>query len=65
MSEAEKALLKAFAHELADDLIPKLIAAELAKLPAAYGPIVSSIVAAGMPALVAEMDQLIDSKLAA
>lgn len=61
MSDAEKAIVKAVLLELADVELPAILAAEEAKLPAAYQPLVVAISSALMPSLKA----FLDAKIAA
>ncbi len=61
MTDLEKAALKAFAKEVVDVLLPQLVAAEEAKLPAAYAPIAKVLIDALMP----EIQLLLDAKIAA
>ncbi len=58
MTDLEKAALKAFAKDV---LLPQLVAAEEAKLPAAYAPIAKVLIDALMP----EIQLLLDAKIAA
>jgi hypothetical protein len=57
----EKTAVKAFAKEFVDVLLPQLVAAEEAKLPVAYGPLVSAITGALLPAI----EKMLDDKIAA
>jgi hypothetical protein len=63
MSDAEKLLLKEFGHELVDVLLPKAIAAEVAKLPVAYAGLSQVILAAVLPAIEAAIDAKLDAAL--
>lgn len=61
LSAEAKAALKAILKDIVDVEIPAIEAAEAAKLPAAYGPVVNMIFQAAYPALGA----MIDAKIAA
>jgi hypothetical protein len=61
MSDLEKAAVKALCAELVDVILPQVVAAEEAKLPVAYQPLVAAIVAALMP----QLQKVLDAKIAA
>lgn len=61
MSIEEKILLKVALKEGVDVLLPKLIAAEEARLPVGYQALVSAVVAAVLPGLQKALDEKIDS----
>lgn len=56
MTPLEIAAVQVFAKELVDVVLPQLVAAEEAKLPAAYQPLATAVVGALMPALQAALD---------
>lgn len=61
MSQAELDVVKAALHDVADELLPKLIAAEEARLPLAYQVVVKAVVDTVYPALQKAMDDKIDA----
>lgn len=61
LSAEAKVAVKALLKDIADVEIPAIVAAEVAKLPVAYGPVVQMIFAAAYPAL----DKMLDDKIAA
>lgn len=61
MNAQELALVKAMLHDLVDKDLPMLIAAEEAKLPAAYQALVGVVVNAAMPTVLAYLDSKIDA----
>lgn len=63
MTQAEETVLKALAHEFVDQGLPAIIADLEAKLPAAWAPMISVIVAALEPSIVAQLDALIEAKI--
>jgi hypothetical protein len=64
MTDAEKQLIKDLAHYMVDVALPKIIDAEVGKLPEAYGPMVQVILKALEPELVKALDKYVDEKLA-
>lgn len=61
MNPAELALVKVALHEVVDQLLPQLIAAEEAKLPAPYQALVMAVSGAIMPELIKAIDAKIDA----
>jgi hypothetical protein len=61
LSAEAKAALKALLLDIVDKEIPAIAAAETAKLPDAYGPVVNMVFQASYPALA----KMIDEKIAA
>ena len=61
MSDLEKAAVKALCVELVDVILPQVVAAEEARLPAAYAPLASAIVSALMPSLQKALDAKVAS----
>jgi hypothetical protein len=56
MTALETAAVQAFAKEFVDVILPQIVAAEEAKLPAAYAPLAAAITSALMPQIVAALD---------
>lgn len=61
LNDLEKAAVKVFAKELIDVLLPQLVAAEEARLPAAYAPLAAAVVGALLPALQKALDAKVDA----
>jgi hypothetical protein len=62
MTDAEKAVLVKFVKDM-ELLIPELIAAEAAKLPAQWAPLAGPMIQAVLPSLMAALDKKIQEKL--
>ena len=60
MDPAIKQALKDLAHLIVDKELGPVLSAEIAKLPATYGPIVGMLEQAALPAIVAALDKAID-----
>lgn len=61
MTDLEKDALKVFAKEIVDVILPKVVAAEEAKLPATYQALAKAVTDALLPALEAELDAKINA----
>ena len=61
LSAEGKAAVKALLLDLVDKEIPAIVVAEAGRLPLAYGPLVSGVVAAVYP----QIESLVDAKIAA
>lgn len=61
LEDSAKAAVKALLKEIVDKDLPAIEAAEVAKLPAGYGPVVNVVFASAYPSLAKLLDAKIDS----
>lgn len=62
MTDAEKAIVLEVVADV-EKLLPEIAAAESAKLPEPYAPLVQGVIAAIGPQLIAAMDSALKAKL--